>query len=101
MADGELFWIIKIWLLYLQEFCSFEEFQTELELYLEFYNHNRIKAKLGGLSPVQYGIQDGLAAWETVQLLGGGTLSYINLKVYTNFGILPTNPILMYFRSSF
>lgn len=49
-------------LLYLREFCSFNEFQTELELYLEYYNHSRIKEKLGGLSPVQYRIQAGFAA---------------------------------------
>lgn len=49
-------------LLYLREFCSFKEFQTELELYLEYYNHSRIKEKLGGLSPVQYRIQAGFAA---------------------------------------
>lgn len=56
------FGLLKSELLYLREFCSFEEFQTELELYLEYYNHNRIKAKLGGLSPVQYRIQAGFAA---------------------------------------
>lgn len=56
------FGLLKSELLYLREFCSFEEFQTELELYLEYYNHNRIKEKLGGLSPVQYRIQAGFAA---------------------------------------
>ncbi|HJA35705.1 MAG TPA: IS3 family transposase, partial [Firmicutes bacterium] len=30
--------------------------------YLEYYNHNRIKEKLNGLSPVQYRIQNGFAA---------------------------------------
>ena len=56
------FGLLKSELLYLREFCSFEEFQTELELYLEYYNHSRIKEKLGGLSPVQYRIQAGFAA---------------------------------------
>jgi integrase family protein len=56
------FGLLKSELLYLREFCSYEEFQTELELYLEYYNHNRIKEKLGGLSPVQYRIQAGFAA---------------------------------------
>lgn len=45
------FGLLKSELLYLREFCSFEEFQTELKLYLEYYNHNRIKVKFGGLSP--------------------------------------------------
>lgn len=56
------FGLLKSELLYLREFCSFEEFQTELELYLEYYKHSRIKEKLGGLSPVQYRIQAGFAA---------------------------------------
>lgn len=56
------FGLLKSELLYLREFCSYEEFQTELELYLEYYNHSRIKEKLGGLSPVQYRIQAGFAA---------------------------------------
>jgi integrase family protein len=56
------FGLLKSELLYLRDFCSFEEFQTELELYLEYYNHNRIKARLGGLSPVQYRIKAGFAA---------------------------------------
>lgn len=56
------FGLLKFELLYLREFSSFEEFRAELELYLEYYNHNRIKAKLNGLSPVQYRIQAGFAA---------------------------------------
>lgn len=56
------FGLLKSELLYLREFNSFEEFQAELERYLEYYNHNRIKTKLGGLSPVQYRIQAGFAA---------------------------------------
>lgn len=56
------FGLLKSELLYLREFSSFEEFQTELERYLKYYNHNRIKTKLGGLSPVQYRIQAGFSA---------------------------------------
>ena len=56
------FGLLKSELLYLREFYSFEEFQIELEHYLEYYNHNRIKEKLGGLSPVQYRIQAGFVA---------------------------------------
>ncbi|MFR9199962.1 MAG: IS3 family transposase [Candidatus Gastranaerophilaceae bacterium] len=32
--------------------CRPSDSRTELELYLEYYNHNRIKVKLKGLSPV-------------------------------------------------
>ncbi|MDF9762518.1 transposase InsO family protein [Peribacillus simplex] len=32
-------------------------FKQELENYIEYYNHKRIKAKLIGLSPVQYRTQ--------------------------------------------
>lgn len=56
------FGLLKSELLYRMEFDSFEEFQTELELYLEYYKQNRIKTKLSGLSPVQYRIQAGFAA---------------------------------------
>lgn len=55
------FGLLKSELLYLRDFRSFEEFQAELELYLEYYNGKRIKAKLNGLSPVQYRIQAGFA----------------------------------------
>ena len=56
------FGLLKTELLYLRDFRSFEEFQTELLLYLEYYNHSRIKAKLNGLSPVQFRIQANFAA---------------------------------------
>lgn len=51
------FGLLKSGLLYLQEFHSMEEFQIELEKYMDYYNNKRIKAKLKGLSPVQYRIQ--------------------------------------------
>ena len=40
--------------LYLKEFESMEHFKQELEKYMDYYNHKRMKAKLKGLSPVQY-----------------------------------------------
>lgn len=40
--------------LYLQKFESKEHFKRELAKYIEYYNHKRIKAKLKGMSPVQY-----------------------------------------------
>lgn len=51
------FGIMKSELLYLKEFESVEHFKLELEKYIEYYNHKRIKAKLKGLSPVQYRVQ--------------------------------------------
>lgn len=56
------FGLLKSELLYLREFSSLEEFQTELEKYIDYYNNTRIKSKLKGLSPVQYRIQSSLAA---------------------------------------
>lgn len=35
-------------------YYSFEEFKTEIEKYIKYYNEKRIKQKLGWLSPVQY-----------------------------------------------
>ncbi|MFR0780532.1 MAG: IS3 family transposase [Zhenhengia sp.] len=51
------FGVLKSELFYLQDFHSIEHFKEELENYIEYYNHKRIKSKLKGLSPVQYRIQ--------------------------------------------
>ncbi len=51
------FGLLKSELLYIQEFESMVHFKRELELYIEYYNHKRIKGKLKGLSPIQYRIQ--------------------------------------------
>lgn len=48
------FGILKTELLYLQEFTSIEHFLHELEGYMEYYNTVRIKAKLKGMSPVDF-----------------------------------------------
>lgn len=56
------FGLLKSELLYLQEFESMEHFTLELEKYIYYYNHKRIKTKLKGLSPVEYRIQSLLAA---------------------------------------
>jgi len=56
------FGLLKSELLYIQEFESMVHFKRELELYIEYYNHKRIKGKLKGLSPVQYRIQSCIAA---------------------------------------
>lgn len=51
------FGLLKSELLYLQEFESMAHFEKELEEYLEYYNHKRMKAKLKDLSPVEYRTQ--------------------------------------------
>ncbi|MGI8387830.1 IS3 family transposase [Robertmurraya sp. P23] len=51
------FGILKSEFLYTQEFESVEHFKLELEEYIDYYNHKRIKSKLKGLSPVQYRTQ--------------------------------------------
>lgn len=56
------FGLLKSELLYLQEFENIEQFKQELEAYILYYNHLRIKEKLKGLTPVQYRIQSSLAA---------------------------------------
>ncbi|MED3562816.1 IS3 family transposase [Bacillus xiapuensis] len=48
------FGIMKSEFLYFKEFESVEHFKLELENYIEYYNNKRIKAKLKGMSPVQY-----------------------------------------------
>lgn len=56
------FGLLKSELLYLRDFESLDEFVVELEKYIDYYNNKRIKAKLKGLSPVQYRIQSLLVA---------------------------------------
>jgi Transposase and inactivated derivatives len=51
------FGILKSELFYLRDFSSINEFKEELVKYIEYYNNNRIKSKLKGLSPVQYRTQ--------------------------------------------
>lgn len=48
------FGLLKSELFYLHNFESIDYFKQELEEYIYYYNHTRIKAKLKGMSPVQY-----------------------------------------------
>lgn len=48
------FGIMKTELLYLQHWNALMEFETELDNYMEYYNNDRIKLRLGGLTPVEY-----------------------------------------------
>lgn len=56
------FGLLKSELLYLREFSSMEEFRIALERYIDYYNNKRIKAKLKGLSLIQYRIQSQLVS---------------------------------------
>ncbi len=56
------FGIMKSEFLYLNEFENVEHFKQELEKYIHYYNHKRIKAKLKGQSPIQYRTQTFQAA---------------------------------------
>ena len=55
------FGILKSELLYLKEYESIDHFKAELIEYIEYYNNERIKSKLKGLSPVQYRTQSLIA----------------------------------------
>nr|WGE06194.1 IS3 family transposase [Bacillus subtilis] len=50
------FGIMKSEFLYLSEFNSIAQFKQELKKYMDYYNNKRIKAKLKGMSPIQYRI---------------------------------------------
>ena len=56
------FGLLKSELLYLREFKDIDEFISELEQYIFYYNNKRIKGKLKGLSPVDYRIKSQLVA---------------------------------------
>ena len=48
------FGLLKTELLYLREFNSVEQFISELESYLDYYNNKRIKVRLGYMSPIEH-----------------------------------------------
>ena len=48
------FRIMKTELLYSRQWNSMDEFQKELRKYIYYYNHERIKLRLNGMSPEQY-----------------------------------------------
>ncbi|WP_437342746.1 IS3 family transposase [Polynucleobacter arcticus] len=51
------FGIMKTEFFYRKRFESVESFKAELKKYIHYYNHDRIKQKLKGLSPVNYRTQ--------------------------------------------
>lgn len=56
-AMESFFAVLKSEFFYLNKFSSVDELQTGLKKYIRYYNHDRIKMKLKGLSPVQYRTQ--------------------------------------------
>lgn len=56
-AMESFFAVLKSELFYLRKFSSFEELESAIREYIRYYNHDRIKMKLNGLSPVQYRTQ--------------------------------------------
>jgi putative transposase len=53
-AMESIFGTLKSELLYLQQFRSIDHFTAELKKYIDYYNNQRIKTKLKGMSPVKY-----------------------------------------------
>lgn len=51
------FGIVKTELFYIQQFTSYDALQKAIIEYVHYYNNDRIKQKLKGLSPVQYRTQ--------------------------------------------
>jgi len=56
-AMESFFGVLKSEFFYLNKFGSIAELQVGLSEYIRYYNHDRIKLKLNGLSPVQYRTQ--------------------------------------------
>lgn len=56
-AMESFFAVLKSEYFYLKKFSSIEELQLGLSDYIRYYNDDRIKLKLNGLSPVQYRTQ--------------------------------------------
>jgi len=56
-AMESFFAVLKSECFYLNKFASVDALQAELIRYIHYYNHDRIKLKLKGLSPVQYRTQ--------------------------------------------
>jgi putative transposase len=56
-AMESFFGILKSELFYIQKIKSFDSLQKNIVNYIDYYNNDRIKQKLKGLSPVQYRTQ--------------------------------------------
>nr|WP_241494983.1 IS3 family transposase [Pseudomonas mediterranea] len=58
-AMESFFGTLKSEFFYLKRFENLEELNLGQDEYISYYNHERIKSKLGGLSPVEYRTQSG------------------------------------------
>ena len=56
-AMESFFETLKSEFFYLNKFANTDELPAGLRSYIHYYNHQRLKLKLNGLSPVQYRIQ--------------------------------------------
>lgn len=56
-AMESFFATLKSEFFYLNKFTSLDELERGIRQYIHYYNHDRIRLKLNGLSPVQYRIQ--------------------------------------------
>ena len=56
------FGIIKQEMYYGEALLSYDELKRKIEEYIYYYNNERIKVKLAGLSPVQYRTQTSQSA---------------------------------------
>ena len=56
------FGILKQEMYYGVIYTSFEELKSAIERYIRYYNERRIKEKLGWKSPVDYRLQNSVAA---------------------------------------
>jgi putative transposase len=54
------FGILKSEMFYKQKFATIKELRNAITAYIRYYNHHRIKARLGWLSPVQFRTQPAL-----------------------------------------
>lgn len=62
-AMESFFGTLKSEFFYLKRFENLEELNVGLDEYISYYNHDRIKSKLGGLSPVEYRTQS-VGMWQ-------------------------------------
>lgn len=56
------FGILKQEMYYGEELVSYKELKSQIEKYISWYNHERAKEKLAGLSPVEYRTQSSQSA---------------------------------------
>lgn len=59
-AMESFFGTLKSEFFYLNKFANIDDLQAGIKQYIHYYNHDRIKLKLKGLSPVQYRTQPSL-----------------------------------------